>query len=298
IYIVGISSPGIYPDSRNMTLEKYNSTGVREWSRIWDLGGWEEGLALTLDLNNDIYIAGHTESNPCIAKYNPNGDQIWNHTWSQFGGKFYDITVDANNDIFALGNDGTNSHFVKFNSTGQSIFNHTIPLANLYAFKLASNNTIFLGGYFEQSSAEDFIIMKLNEFREQEWNRTLHLNQFNRVLDIALNSTDSLYLYGYTQTNSDPQDSRMCIIKYNLLGNFQWHHTWGESMSFGLSFVLDNSNIYVTGGMNEDIYVAKMNVLPTRKGASKVFGYNSILIIAIISLISAIVIQRERKKYS
>jgi len=94
----------------NMGLIKYNSSGVEQWSRIWDGGGNEGCYSITFDSLENIYIVGYTDSygvggnDMCLVKYDRLGVQQWNFTW---GGNKNDecfaIALDSIENIYLAG---------------------------------------------------------------------------------------------------------------------------------------------------------------------------------------------------
>lgn len=108
IYIAGeTSSYGVNIDA---VLLKYNSSGDFQWYQTWGGDQFETAFALALDSQEDIYIAGETESfgdldgDNFIVKYSSTGDQIWNYTWGGINEDVAtDITLDSSDNLFLTG---------------------------------------------------------------------------------------------------------------------------------------------------------------------------------------------------
>jgi len=103
IYVTGSTNTG-WPDG-DLFLLKYENIASPplQWSRVWGGSTWDEGIAITLDSSDNIYIGGQTDSfgigfpytDFCLLVYDGAGIKQWNTTW---GG----LTDDA---CFAIGFD-------------------------------------------------------------------------------------------------------------------------------------------------------------------------------------------------
>jgi len=118
-------------------IVKYDINGNQLWNRTW--GGsnneypyYNGGVAI--GPSNDIYITGQTDSfgagnyDVFIAKYDNNGNQLWNRTW---GTSFYDVSngikIDSQGNMFVAGRnedfagDTRNPFLLKLNSSGDQV---------------------------------------------------------------------------------------------------------------------------------------------------------------------------------
>lgn len=92
-------------------LIKYDKFGNQIWNKTWGGVSIDGAEAITIDSNDDIFIAGYTDSystngrrNLFLAKYNDSGILIWNKTWEGLGSAFCkDMTVDSNNNVILTG---------------------------------------------------------------------------------------------------------------------------------------------------------------------------------------------------
>ena len=90
IYITGYTHSRTISGNSDIFLAKYNSTGL-EWETV--LPGTinnDYGRDLALDSLDNIYLVGNNASvsasdgDVVIAKYNSDGDQLWNATWNKW----------------------------------------------------------------------------------------------------------------------------------------------------------------------------------------------------------------------
>lgn len=100
--------------NRDAVLIKYDSAGNMLWNRTWGGNLNDEARDVVVDVSNNVYITGNTysfgagESDVMVVKYNPDGNQLWNHTW---GGSSWDegrgIAIDGTGSIFLTGYTGS-----------------------------------------------------------------------------------------------------------------------------------------------------------------------------------------------
>ena len=99
VYIIGNSSINLNGFG---TLVKYNTNGVLQWVRT-PYGGFSN---ITLDHEGNIIIIGGTGGDTSfakIAKYNSNGDSLWNRSFPNLGYSVVtDIYVDDSDNIYIL----------------------------------------------------------------------------------------------------------------------------------------------------------------------------------------------------
>ncbi|TFF86627.1 MAG: hypothetical protein EU551_01065 [Promethearchaeota archaeon] len=191
IYLGGISY-NLTTSKTNALIMKYNSSGSLVWNRTW--GGIldnDNANDIGLDFNN-LYLIGTTNSygsgkeDAFIAKYDLNGQLIWNKT---FGGTENDrgsgFTVDSSHNIYFTGNTenfgavGRDIILVKYNSAGTRLWNTTFGgIYNDIGNNLAIDNqmNIYLSGSIGitggmiQKTDGIFVIFDPNG--QQIWNDT------------------------------------------------------------------------------------------------------------------------------
>jgi len=179
IYLAG--STGSYgPPNTNLFLVKFNSSGDWQWSQFWGGGAIEGASDIVVDLQENIYVAGSTNSfgsggyDTVLIKYNSSGTQLWNRTW---GGTLDD---------------------------------------NLASIVLDSLGNIYLTGSTRSYGAEgkDVLLMKYNNTGTLQWNRTWGGSLDDQGNAIGLDSYEDLFVAGYTESfgavNKD-----MVLIKFD-----------------------------------------------------------------------------------
>jgi len=200
-----------------------------KWYRLWGGISEDTGTDIATDYNYNILIGGYTYSFGDIGQgFIAKYDIMGNLTWSRlWGGPSEDI-----------GNGIAVDH----------------------------DNNIYLVGYTVIfGHGLDVFIVKFDAEGNELWNRTWGGSEIDTCYDIDVDSTNHLYLVGYTTSFGFGGDT--FIIKYDTDGNQLWNQTWGGSkkeVAYGL--IIDNYNdIYVTGSTNSfgesdlDAFLLKYN---------------------------------------
>ena len=213
IYLAG-DTESYGTGGKDMVLIKYNSLGQQQWNTTWGGSEDEYGNAIVLDSFENIYIAGDTRSfgaglsDGLLVKYNGLGEQQWNTTW---GGS---------------GEDG------------------------FISITLDSSDNIFITGSTNSSGAggRDMVLVKLNGSGQQQWNTTWGGTENDFGWDIALDSSENIFVSGFTNSFGIVLFD-IVLVKFNSFGQQQWNTTWGGShLDMVWAIVLDSANnIFLTG---------------------------------------------------
>lgn len=102
---------------------------------------------------------------------------------------------------------------------------------------------------YKNSVSDEFNNQSLKHSQvEDHWKRTWD-NGSDYLFDMAIDSQDNIYLYGYTIL--EEYSTEMCLLKYNNSGNLQWMQTWKNPRSYwGSPIAIDSSdNVYITGNI-------------------------------------------------
>jgi len=209
IYIVG--KTGTLGDW-DMVLAKYNSSGVQQWNRTWGGDQDDLGCGLVIDSSDNIYIVGRTSSfgagnkDIVLVKYNSLGELQWYKTWGGSGNDYGGGIAVDSSD-------------------------------NIYIVGITSS--IGMGSY-------DIVLVKYSSSGVQEWNKIYGGVNTYIGEGIAIDSSDNIYIIGYTQSTGEEQRD-VVFVKYSSLGVKEWNKTWGGSNDeYGYGVAVDSSdNIYI-----------------------------------------------------
>ena len=182
------------------------------------------------------------------------------------------------------------SYAVTFGGTSTDFPSNVVvdSLGNAYITGDFHNTVNFGSGNITSSGVKDIFIAKFNSTGSLEWVKTYGDSSFDRGLDIAIDSSDNIYVTGYfmrtvnfgggnvTVTDPSSGGSDLFVLKLNSSGEFQWVYTVGGSNNDnGKGIDVDSSgNVYISGIFkdtvnfgggditshgNFDIFVLKLN---------------------------------------
>jgi hypothetical protein len=193
-------------------ITKYDSSGVRLWSRLLGTINADESNAITCDQAGNVYVAGDTTGtfpgqphtgdfgDPFVAKYDTNGSLQWVRQFgtSQCCEGATDVATDALGNAYVTGN-------VLSSMDGQP----------------------FQGGFV------DAFVVKFDSAGARQWTRLLGTNQGEDGYSISADGVGNVYVAGDTrgnlggQTNAGNGDA--FVTKYDTTGTYQWTRLLGTS---------------------------------------------------------------------
>ncbi len=211
-----------------------------EWYRTWGSAGVEDHLkAIAIDSSDNIYCAGETVKFPLdlekrdskfqLIKYNSSGILQWNQTWG-----------------------GNKSDYCE-------------------AIALDSSSNIYVTGFTNSFGGvdTDIALLKYNSVGMLQWNRTYGTGIEVRAGDIALDSTNNVYIAGDILNFSASSYLSCFLVKFDGSGIHQWNRTWGGFYTdYYEAIAIDSlDNIYLTGSTDSygagesDMFLVKYNNL-------------------------------------
>ncbi len=187
--------------TKDIFLVKYNTSGVKQWTRQMGTASEDTGFNVTTDSSGNIYITGDTKGgldgninagakDVFLIKYNSSGEKQWTR---QMGTVLYDflngVSVDSAGNIYAVGS--TQSDF---------------------------DGNRHIGSY-------DIILLKYNSSGEKQWTRQMGTLRWDYAHGVSLDSSDNIYITGYTggglDGNINMGGSDLFLLKYNSSGEKQ-----------------------------------------------------------------------------
>jgi hypothetical protein len=205
IYVSGYTGGGLDGNTNSgdydLFLVKYNSSGVKQWTKQLGTPSYDIGWGVTVDSSDNLYMTGYTSggldgntssgsTDIILVKYNSSGTKQWT---KQLGSSLND---------FAESGDGVT---------------------------VDSSDNIYVTGYTEggldgntNSGSDDIILVKYNSSGTKQWTKQLGTSSRDRGYGVTVDSSDNIYVTGYTEggldgnTNSGSQD--LILVKYNSSG--------------------------------------------------------------------------------
>lgn len=215
-------------------IVKYNSAGVKQWSRMFGTDQFEFCYGASADSDGNVYIAGDTFGNlhgnineggrdMYVTKYNSSGDRQWTRTLSSsMDDVGRSVVADRDGNVYVAGStDG--------------------------AVDTESPNT---GG-------ADMFLVKYNSAGVLQWTRQLgsSSNDYGAApaIDVDGNvlvvGTTSGGMDGHSKTGGPAAGSDAFLIKFGPLGNKQWSRQMGTTTTeIGADIAADaDGNVYIVG---------------------------------------------------
>jgi hypothetical protein len=264
IYVTGAANATIsgtinpYSANSDIVVTKYNSSGIRQWVTLLGGSQYEEGHGITVDATGDVYVTGWSRSDDLgdpdvgsndiiLAKYNNLGSLQWlkklGSTSTDVG---FGVTVDNVGFIYVVGTAGeaingqtyigSGDFFVaKFEPDsggmvwikqfGTSSYDHAKAIA------CDSSNNLYIvgrtyGALYGQISKGflDVHLTKIDSNGNILWVRQSGSSDDDYGLDIFIDSTDNIYMTGYTRGDFDGSRQGsldIFMLKYDTDGNMR-----------------------------------------------------------------------------
>ncbi|MFX1567050.1 MAG: SBBP repeat-containing protein [Promethearchaeota archaeon] len=230
VYLVG-STFSYGEGYDDIVLVKYNSSGVQQWNRTWGGSGSDGGRGVAVDSSDNVYLSGETKNfgegnyDMVLVKYDSSGVQQWNRTW---GGSSSDegtgVAVDSSDNLYLSGSTesfGEGNYdivLVKYDGTGVQQWNRTwggIIRDESYGVAVDSANRIYLAGRTNSfgEGSDDIVLVKYDSSGMQQGDQTWGGVSGDGGTGVAIDSSNNVYLSGYTESYGGPGSS-MALVKY------------------------------------------------------------------------------------
>jgi len=155
----------------DLYIVKYNSSGHLLWAEILDASERDRCRTLALDSNEDLICGGNkdgrlgpqTQYQLLLLKYDQDGNQIWNNSWSIVDGVRHNTMVIDSLDNIYIGYSNLGARMAKFNSTGQYEWN-ILCQNSIKAIDLDSDDNAFVfGSKGTPTNAADLSLFKYKD---------------------------------------------------------------------------------------------------------------------------------------
>ena len=276
--------------SMDIFLTKLNADGSYAWSKTMGGTEFDNGVAVAVDNNDNIYVTGHFVGS---VDFDPTGaGDVHTSSTGTYG---------SNQDIF----------LTKINADGSYAWTR-ISGGNYYGFgktiAIDSNSNVFLIGTFygttdfdpegsndirtSSAGSYDIFLMKINPDGGYGWTATMGDTGYDMGHSVTVDSSDNVYFTGHYQGTVDLDPTAnvstftsvadsvdIFLIKFAADGSYQWTKTMGGPLWDG-SYEIEtdgSGNVYVTGlyqgtsdldpttgvdnhtAVGTDVYITKLN---------------------------------------
>lgn len=282
----GAFDGGVSAGSNDLVLVKYDVKSNKVWSRQLGSSGDDRAMAVIIDANGNVFVAGHTTGNLdentnnggvdyFVVKYDSNGGKQWTRQSGTAGDDIATgIARDGAGNVYVTGytdgaldsntSSGGNDFFiVKYDGNGTKAWTQQAGTSSDDQAKGiagdASGNLIVggvtSGGLDGNSNAGgvDSFVVKYDANGVKQWTRQLGTAADDVGLGVALDANGATAIAGSTggtfpgQTNGGGTD--LFVASYDVSGNNLWTKQFGSSGDDGASGVASDStgNVYVAG---------------------------------------------------
>jgi hypothetical protein len=243
----------------NAFLVKFNSSGVRQWATYYGGSGYNDGIGCSVDLNNNVFLAGTaTSSEPAL------------------------VTIGAHQTIQGGNSD---AYLVKFNSAGVrqwGTYYGGTGNEGLNDCKTDAAGNVYITGYTTSSSGisiatvgshqnsnggtDDAYLVKFNSAGVRQWGTFYGGSGYEAGNGCSIDASGNIYLIGNTTSTSGTviatagshqslhggSSYDAFLVKFNAAGVRQWGTYYGGNGDdvaggFGASSIDVSGNIYFTG---------------------------------------------------
>ena len=268
VYVTGrsIASAAQY----DIVTIKYDTDGVEEWVTRYanDYGDDDEGAAIAVDDDGNVYVFGNTyslsTSNDYITiKYSSSGDTIWTSTYNGSGNSpefAHDIALDEAGNIYVTGYGYTSAGYldfltVKYDTAGiqqwAAYYDGTDNNATDEAFDIeVKGGYVYVTGESEGlDTDEDFLTIKYTTAGDTVWTARYHTpgGGADAAFALAVDADDNICVTGVSSGISNDY----LTIKYDSDGDTLWTARYNGPDNLGdqaSAIAIDNAgNVYVTG---------------------------------------------------
>ncbi len=273
IYVAGWTRSGLY--RYNYVTIKYDSFGTLLWEQRYTSAGFNR--AMKVDASGNVYVTGRggniaNNTDYLTIKYNSSGTMLWVQNYNSgpaHQDEAYAITTDNIGNVYITGTSlpapGSWDYLtVKYNSSGaqQWVKTYDGPAGTTdEAYFISPDNmgNVYVSGKSGFVSNPNIATIKYNSSGNQEWVRIYDGNPpVNGTLDSPTGSYADAFGNFYVLGYSSASGGRSALIKYNHAGDSVFVRTSPS----GTSLTFDNclGYLYVTGGFNNGIRVARYNL--------------------------------------
>ena len=280
VYITG-SSTGANNTAADMITIKYNSSGKEEWVARYNgtgEGHREEGRAISVDANGDIYVFGvaphialdNSGDDFALVKYNSLGQQQWVKAYDDgiSSGEGIDMVIDGSG-IYVTGANGGpsfNIKTIKYDKDGNIMWEaeydggaNDIPVAITVD---ATGNVIVTGATQPAGGNFDIVTIKYSNSGQELWKHTYAgtAGKPDEPVAILTDASGNIYMAGVAVTQNKKD---YLLIKYAPDGNVLWSNLFdggSNSDDVARDMVMDSQgNIYIVG----NALLFNINPMPT-----------------------------------
>lgn len=233
-------------------------------------GSQDTSCSIACDNTGNIYVAGwsngfSTGSDIILIKYNSlTGDSVWVKRITGPGSgedKVLAMTTDESGFIYLTGFIWQASRdilTVKLDGSGNIMWQNTFDGNNNggdygFAVETDASGNVYVAGRIDDNGNQHFTVLKYNTAGLQQWAAVYNgplSGSFDQVQSIAVQSTGSIFVTGFTTSLQNFHTADYLTLKYDQSGNLAWAKRYngsGNDEDVPVSIKMAGNDVIVTG---------------------------------------------------
>ena len=286
VYVTGMSIewrpiPGGGATDYDFATIKYDPLGNELWVARYNSpgNGDDKATAIALDPSGNVYVTGYGQAigtyyDYITIAYDSDGNELWMVRYNgpgNNGDMATDIALDSSGNVYVTGGsdndsdpypDGNRDYTtIKYDSLGNQLWiarYNGLGDANdqVHALSIGSSGNVYVTGYSNGVGnlyyAHDYATVAYDSSGNELWVARYDgpESSVDRVSDIALDSSENVYVTGYSDGYVKNED--YATIKYDSSGNELWVQRYngpGNNSDRSCAIAVDDlsKDVYVTG---------------------------------------------------
>jgi len=282
VYITGYTNGNLDGETntggRDAFIAKYDSSGVKEWTRLLGTSLDDSGAGIAVDSSDNIYITGYTygnldgrinsgSSDAFIAKYDSAGNKKWVRMMGTAGADdSAGIAIDSRGNIYMAWTT-SDAKITKYDADGNLQWSVLLEPASTYvrATGIAADNegNIYITGAV--TGEVHLFIAKYNPSGTQLWIAAMGDTEGGDLsYGVAVDSLGNAYITGYTSSlvfDGHPNNGQShlgagtpdtFLVKFDPSGSKLWSLLLGTDLwDFGMGITINQSGMILITGHTE-----------------------------------------------
>ncbi|MFL6199924.1 MAG: hypothetical protein ACJ76J_12150 [Thermoanaerobaculia bacterium] len=271
VYATGSTNAGATGD---VLTVKYDPQGVVQWAVAYDGGDADEGFAVTVDADGNVYVAGRSwvdsqygaQGYLLAVKYDASGVQQWATRYvSGVLSAGFAVAVDGSGNVYVAGEyySSTDDRHImltqKLDAAGAiqwtrgAFYGYDYEESSAYDLALDGSGNAHVTGFLYKPLApgsRDYMTVKYSSAGATLWTRAYETGGVDEAYDVAVDGSGNVHVAGTSG-----------VVRYSSAGTQQWTGPFG-----GIAYALINVGgfVYATGVSGSDIVTARYDGTGTR----------------------------------
>lgn len=234
-YVVGTTVAGA--NGNDLLLLKFDAAGTLVWQRTWGGGSLDEGQAVAVDAEGNVYAVGTTQSfndrEAFILKFAPDGTLLWQRTWSRGDSDSAQaVTIGPDGNVY-VGATSFRPIFLfdaavlKLSPAGELLAEAgyaVSEIADALGIAVAGDGSVYVAGSLDGADAA--FVVRFDADLTLDWQRSLGGRSGDRANAVTVAPDGTVWVVGETNT-ADASDEAFIAQLSPDRGRVLQQSTWG-----------------------------------------------------------------------